>query len=86
VNVIKGIAGIAAVVFVLCPISTGTQILAFAASVVVFLICHFMLVNLDETYLDKYPSGYWPPQPMDWTAPLKQPLRIEKRSDGRREN
>ena len=43
VTVVKGIAGTAAVVFIFCPLSTGTQILAFVGSIVVFLICHTVL-------------------------------------------
>src|ERR1700681_213779 len=38
VTVVKGIAGTAVVVFIFCPLSTGTQILAFVGSIVVFLI------------------------------------------------
>lgn len=68
-TVVKGLAGIAAVVFWLCPLSTGTQVLVFVASIAVFLICHSVLTNLDETYAAKHNSGgYWP-KPIDWAAP-----------------
>ena len=65
-TVIKDLAGIAAVVFWLCPLRTGTQILVCVASIAVFLICHSVLTNLDETYAAKYGSaGYWPKPPID---------------------
>jgi len=65
-TVIKDLAGIAAVVFWLCPLRTGTQILGCVASIAVFLICHSVLTNLDETYAAKYGSaGYWPKPPID---------------------
>jgi hypothetical protein len=71
-TVIKGLAAIAAVVFWLCPLRTGTQVLVFVASIAVFLICHTVLSNLDKTYAAKYGSaGYWPKPPTDWTAPPK---------------
>jgi len=77
-TVIKGLAGIAAVVFWFCPLSTGTQVLAFVASIAVFLICHSVLTNLDETYAAKHNSaGYWP-KPIDWTAPHNTPGAIER--------
>src|SRR5882724_9176439 len=53
VTVIKGLEWIAVVVFVLCPLRTGTQVLVFVASIAVFLICHFVLTNLDDTYLGR---------------------------------
>ena len=69
VAVVKGIRGIAVVVFILCPFSSGAMILTFVGSVVVFLICHWLLTTLDETYIDKHiKNGYWPPKPIDWTS------------------
>jgi hypothetical protein len=66
VTAVKGIAGIAAVVFILCPLGTGTQLLAFVASIVVLLICHATLSNLDDGYIDHHlKDGYWP-KPLDW--------------------
>jgi hypothetical protein len=68
VTVVKGMAGIAAVVFILCPLSTGTQVLAFVGSIVVLLICHFVLSDLDENYIDEHmKDGYWPTGPIDWS-------------------
>ena len=68
-TVIRGIAALAVVVFVFCPLSTVTQILVFVASIVVFLICHSVLTDLDEAYADKYgPTGYWPSKPIDWRS------------------
>jgi hypothetical protein len=83
VTVVKGIAGIAAVVFIFCPLSTGTQILAFVGSIVVFLICHSVLTNLDEDYLDEHTkNGYWPPKPVDWSALPDGHVASEKHPDG----
>jgi hypothetical protein len=65
-TVIRGVAGIAAVVFWLCPLSTWTQAILFVASIFVLLICHFSLSNLDDAYLDEHKDGYWPPKPIDW--------------------
>lgn len=67
VTVVKGMAGIAAVVFILCPLSRGTQVLAFVGSIVVLLICHFVLSDLDKNYIDEHmKDGYWPTRPIDW--------------------
>src|SRR5579872_2009936 len=69
VAVVKGIRGIAVVVFILCPFRSGALILTFVASIVVFLICHWLLTTLDETYLDQHmKNGYWPTKPFDWNA------------------
>ena len=68
VTVVKVMAGIAAVVFLLCPLSTGMQVLAFGGSIVVLLICHFVLASLDENSIDqRMKNGYWPPKPIDWS-------------------
>jgi hypothetical protein len=69
VAVVKGIRGIAVVVFILCPFRSGALILTFVVSVIVFLICHWLLTSLDKTYIDKNTkNGYWPPKPIDWTS------------------
>jgi hypothetical protein len=69
VAVVKGIRGIAVVVFILCPFRSRALILTFVGSVIVFLICHWLLTTLDETYLDKnIKNGYWPQKPIDWTS------------------
>jgi len=68
--VIKGLAAVAAVVFWLCPLRTGTQILLFVASIAVLLLCHVLLTELDETYVAKGPTGYWP-KPSEWNTPAK---------------
>ena len=69
VAVVKGIRGIAVVVFILCPFRSGALILTFVGSIIVFLICHWLLTTLDETYIDKHmKNGYWPTKPIDWTA------------------
>ena len=78
--VIRGLAGIAAVVFWLCPLRTGTQVLVFVASIAVFLTCHSVLTDLDETYAAKHNSaGYWP-KPTNWTASSKAPGSNERPS------
>jgi hypothetical protein len=59
-NIIKAIAGIAAVVFWLVPLRTGTQFLLFVASMVVMLICFAISANLDDS-----DTGYWPSNPED---------------------
>jgi hypothetical protein len=59
-NIIKVIAGIAAVVFWLVPLRTGTQFLLFVASMVVMLICFAISGNLDDSN-----PGYWPSNPED---------------------
>ena len=68
-NAIKYLAGLSAVVFWLCPLRTGTQVLVFVASIAVMLICHFGLSNIDEEYANNN-AGYLP-KPLDWTAPSK---------------
>jgi hypothetical protein len=42
----RSIAGIAGVVFLLCPLRTWTLVLAFGSSVAVFLICQLVLGSL----------------------------------------
>jgi hypothetical protein len=82
VTIVKGIAGTAAVVFIFFPLSTGTQILAFVGSIVVFLICHTVLSNLDENYVDEHlKNGYWPPKPIDWGPLPDRHATSEKRTD-----
>ena len=69
--VLKGIAGIAAVVAILCPLGSWTQILLFAASAALALICYAALTNLDATHIEEYgKDGYWP-KPLDWNPPSK---------------
>jgi hypothetical protein len=69
VLILKGLAGIAAVVAVFCPLGTFTEILVFVASLAVALICYVVLTNLDETHIDEYgKDGYWP-KPFDWNPP-----------------
>lgn len=53
VTAIKYLAGLSAVVFWLCPLRTGTQVLLFVASIAVMLICHFGLSSIDEEYANK---------------------------------
>ena len=57
---IKIVAGTAAVVFWLMPLSTGTQFLLFAGSIVVLLICFALSSNLDDEH-----TGFWPSKPKE---------------------
>src|SRR5271167_3908460 len=69
--VLKGIAGIAAVVAIFCPLGSFAQIFLFTASVAVALICYVALTNLDATHIEEYgKDGYWP-KPLDWNPPSK---------------
>jgi len=82
VIVVRGVAGIAGVVFLLCPLSTWTLVLAFCISVAVFPVCQLVLGSLDETFEDKdTPTGYWPPKPIDWTASPKSRDVPDKHTD-----
>jgi hypothetical protein len=76
---VKGLAAIAAVVFLFCPLSTGTQVILFVASIAVLLICHFVLTEVDENYIDEHmKDGYWPTKPIDWnTSPKTHDLADE---------
>jgi hypothetical protein len=69
VTVIKYLAGLSAVVFWLCPLRTGTQVLVFLTSIAVLVICHSVLTSMDEAYAAKN-AGYWP-KPLDWSQPAK---------------
>ena len=69
VTTVKYLAGLSAVIFWLCPLRTGTQVLVFVASIAVMLTCHFCLSSIDEEYANKN-AGYWPKR-SDWTAPSK---------------
>jgi hypothetical protein len=69
--VLKGIAGIAAIIAIFCPLGSFTQIFLFAASAAVALICYVALTNLDATHIEEYgEDGYWP-KPLDWSPPSK---------------
>jgi len=46
--VVKGLAAVAALLFWLCPLRTGTQILWVDASIAVLLLCHVLLTELDR--------------------------------------
>jgi hypothetical protein len=85
VIVVRGIAGIAGLVFLFCPLSTWTMVLAFGGSIAVFLICQIVLSSLDETFLDDEgaPTGYWPPKPIDWTVPTENRDPNNSETDGR---
>lgn len=75
--VLKGIAGIAAIVSILCPLGSFTQIFLFAASAAVALICYVALTNLDATHIEEYGGdGYWP-KPLDWNPAPKADTSVE---------
>ena len=78
VLVVRGVAAIAAVIFVFCPLSTFTQIVVFVGSIFLFLICHHVLINLDENFMDENTKhGYWPPKPNTWMT--RSAEEVEKR-------
>jgi len=83
VTVIKGLEWIAVVVFVLCPLRTGTQVLVFVASIAVFLICHFVLAYLDDNYIAEHmKDGYWPSKPVNWSPlPDRHDADEQRKSD-----
>lgn len=56
-NVVKVIAGLAAVVFWFCPLSTWNQVLLCVGSIAVLLICFLVSGELDDRN-----TGYWPPE------------------------
>ena len=76
VTAVKYLAGLSAVVFWLCPLRTGTQVLVFVASIAVFLICHSVSTSMAEAYAAKN-AGYWP-KPLDWGTPSKSDNSNEK--------
>jgi hypothetical protein len=74
---LKGIAGIAAVVAIFCPLGSFTQIFLFAASIAVALICYGALTHLDATHIEEYgKDGYWP-KPLDWNPPSRTDTSAE---------
>jgi len=82
--VLKGIAGVAAVVAILCPFGSWTQILTFVASVVVALFCYSVLTTLDESNIEEYANdGYLPAKPMDRGRRPDANGSSEKDRDGR---
>lgn len=69
VAILKAIGFIAAGVAALCPFGSVTQVLVFAGSLVLFLVCYGVLNNMDEPFLDDHlPDGYWP-KPLDLSPP-----------------
>lgn len=77
-TVLKGIAGLAAVVAIFCPLGTFTEMSVFGASFVLALICYFVLTSLDETHVEEYvKDGYWPKQ-LDWNLPPKSSISGEE--------
>jgi hypothetical protein len=66
VTLLKVVAGGAAVIAILCPFGSWTQILIFVGSAVVALLCYSVLTSLDESSIEEYVNdGYWPAKPMD---------------------
>jgi hypothetical protein len=55
---IRIVAGIGAVVFVLMPMGTLTQVLLCVGSLVIALICSVIAGSLDDKN-----TGYWPDKP-----------------------
>jgi len=69
VTAVKYLAGLSAVVFWLCPLRSGTQVLIFVISIAVLLTCHSARESIDEEYANKN-AGYWP-KPLNWGTPAK---------------
>jgi hypothetical protein len=63
---------IAGVVFLFCPIRTGTQILINVGALIVALICGVIIHNLDDSDGSRN-SGYWP-QDSTKSALYRDPL------------
>jgi hypothetical protein len=59
-GVIKAIAGIAAVVFILARMTTTTGLVLFVGSIVVLLVCFVLSKVLED---DDENTGYWPDDP-----------------------
>jgi hypothetical protein len=59
-GVIKAVAGIAVVVFILARFTTNTGVLLFVGSIVVLLVCFGLLKLLEG---DDENTGYWPRDP-----------------------
>ena len=59
-GMIKAVAGIAAVVFVLARFTTNTGVLLFVGSIVVLLVCIGLLKLLEG---DDENTGFWPDDP-----------------------
>ena len=58
---LKGVGGIAAVVFLLSRLTTNTGIFLFGASIVVGFLCIIGLSYLDDNFPDENGrGGYWP--------------------------
>jgi len=58
--VIKAVAGIAVVVFLLTRFTTNTGVLLFVGSIVVLLVCFGLLKLLED---DDENTGFWPRDP-----------------------
>ncbi len=57
-NAVKIIAGIAAVVFLLAPVSRVIGMLLFIVAIVVLIVCSAISSKLDDKN-----TGYWPDEP-----------------------
>jgi hypothetical protein len=68
IMIVKGIAGVAAVVFWFWRPTTDTNALVFGVSIIVLLICVAVLSSLDDKFIDKHiKEGYWPSKPINWS-------------------
>lgn len=83
VFLLKGVAGIAAVTAIFCPLRTFKEISLFVGAVFVALGCYFVLTNMDEAYVEDYgKDGYWP-KPLDWSARGKTEGSSSENTSGR---
>ena len=79
VFLLKGLTGIAGLAFLFSPLSSWTGIIVFFLSIIVAVICGCALMNIDESFAQKYgSSGYWPSKPIDWGPPRNESETREK--------
>jgi len=79
--VVKGLAAVAAVLFWLCPLRTGTQIPWVSRQLLFFYFAMYCCLNWTETYVAKEPTGYWP-KPPEWNTPAKANDSVPNRTAG----
>ena len=58
VSTVRAMAALAVLVFILCPLRMGTLVLVFVASILVFLICHTVLLSLVPTPTSTIPAVF----------------------------
>lgn len=83
VFILKGVAGIAALIAIFCPLRTFKEISLFVGAVFVALGCYFVLTNMNETQVEDYgKDGFWP-KPLDWSPSRDTEGSSSKSTTGR---